>query len=96
VILGAECESEGSEVQNTIKPQEKCLIMQSKVEKKLLDAAKRSNEAEEKEFLRLIDMAEGNCSSISAGMSDNTKDCLRQLTQSEEFIDFYPTKKLKI
>lgn len=136
-------------------------------EKRLLDAAKRSNEAEEKEFLRLVDMAEGNCSldavrsliktfssepdygtqervesvlatakaedvtrgileelprlmaeapewaeslvgvevdnrlellaSISAGMSDNIKDCLRQLTQSDEFIDFYPAaKKLKI
>ena len=35
--------------------------------------------------------------SISAGMPDNIKDCLRQLTQSEEFIDFYPeAKKLKI
>ncbi len=132
-------------------------------EKKLLDAAKRSNEAEEKEFLRLVDMAEGNCSldavrslmktfsnkpdygtqervesvlatakaedvtrgileelprlmaeapewaeslvgvevenrlelisSIAASMPDNIKDCLRQLTQSEEFIDFYPAAK---
>ena len=136
-------------------------------EKKLLDVAKRSNETEEKEFLRLVDMAEGNCSldvvrslmktfsnepdygtqervesvlatakaedvtrgileelprlmaeapewaeslvgvevdnrlelltSIAAGMPDNIKDCLRQLTQSDEFIDFYPAaKKLKI
>jgi hypothetical protein len=136
-------------------------------EKRLLDAAKRSNEAEEKEFLRLVDMAEGNCSldtvrslmktfadepdygtqervesvlatakaedvtrgileelprlmteapewaeslvgvevdnrlellsSIAAGMPDNIKDCLRQLTQSDEFIDFYPAaKNLKI
>jgi len=136
-------------------------------EKKLLEAAKRSNEAEEKEFLRLVDMAEGNCSldtvrslmktfsdeldygtqervesvlatakaedvtrgileelprlmteapewaeslvgvevdnrlelisSIAASMPDNIKDCLRQLTQSEEFIDFYPAvKNLKV
>lgn len=141
--------------------------MNTEWEKKLLDAAKRSSEAEEKEFLRLVDMAEGNCSldavrslmktfsdepdygtqervesvlatakvedvtrgiieelprlmaeapkwteslvgvevdnrlellaSISAGMPDNIKDCLRQLTQSEAFIDLYPeAKKLKV
>jgi len=132
-------------------------------EKKLLEAAKRSNEEEEKEFLRLVDMAEGNCSldavrslmktfsaqpdygtqervesvlatakdkdvtrgileelprllaeapewaeslvgievdnrlellsSIAATMPDNVKNCLRQLTQSDEFVDFYPAAK---
>lgn len=134
---------------------------------KLLESAKRSNEIEEKEFLRLVDMAAGNCSldtvrilmktfsnkpdygtqervesvlatakaedvtrgileelprlmaeapewaeslvgvevdnrlelisSISAGMPENIKDCLRQLTQSEEFIHFFPAvKNLKV
>jgi hypothetical protein len=132
-------------------------------EKKLLEAAKRSNEEEEKEFLRLVDMAEGNCSldtvrslmktfsaqpdygtqervesvlatakeedvtrgileelprllaeapewaeslvgievdnrlellsSIAATIPDNVKNCLRQLTQSDEFVDFYPAAK---
>ena len=132
-------------------------------ERKLLEAAKRANEAEEKEFLRLVDMAEGNCSLgnvrslmktfsnkpdygtqervesvlataraedvnrgileelprlmdeapdwaeclvgaeidnhfelrslIAADLPDKIKDCLRQLTQSDEFIVFYPAAK---
>ena len=141
--------------------------MNTEWEKKLLEAAKRSNEEQEQEFLRLVDQVEGNCplavvrvlmktfsaepdygtqervesvlatakpedvtqaileelprlmveapewaeslvgveidnrlelvSSIAAGMPDNIKDCLRQLTQSEEFIDFYPAaRNLKI
>lgn len=36
--------------------------MNTEWEKNLLEASKRTNEDEEKEFLRLVDQAEGNCS----------------------------------
>ncbi len=134
--------------------------MNAEWEKQLLKAAKRSNEEEEKEFLRLVDLAEGNCSldavrslmktfsdkpdygtqervesvlatakeedvtrgileelprlmveapewaesligvevdnrpellsSVVKQMSENVKNSLRQLTQSDSFRDFYP------